>query len=238
MPGGRSSRARRGRCARARSTWTCRSRSASCWRSAMSVVQTLAHERDAYFDSALMLLMFLLAGRYLDQRMRRRTRDVAINLVGDHAPTGPKARTTMARRARRRSPRSAPATSCSRAPANGSPSTGRRGRAFGDRPEPGDRRDRAGLRRPGRAGLRRRRSTWPARLRIRVRRPPSGTFLDEVNGLLESAVEQRSSYVRLADRAARLYAPVVHAGGARDVPRLACARAPAGSRRCSSRSRC
>ena len=46
----------------------------------MSVVQTLAHERVAYFDSALMLLMFLLAGRYLDQRMRRRTRDFAVNL--------------------------------------------------------------------------------------------------------------------------------------------------------------
>ena len=28
-----------------------------------------------------MLLLFLLAGRYLDQRMRRRTRDVATNLA-------------------------------------------------------------------------------------------------------------------------------------------------------------
>src|SRR5271169_5391216 len=46
----------------------------------MSMLQTFAHERVAYFDSALMLLMFLLAGRYLDQRMRRRTRDFAINL--------------------------------------------------------------------------------------------------------------------------------------------------------------
>ncbi len=46
----------------------------------MSVLQTLAHERVAYFDSALMLLMFLLVGRYLDQRMRRRTRDFAVNL--------------------------------------------------------------------------------------------------------------------------------------------------------------
>ena len=46
----------------------------------MSMLQTLAHERVAYFDSALMLLMFLLAGRYLDQRMRRRTRDFAVNL--------------------------------------------------------------------------------------------------------------------------------------------------------------
>src|SRR5208283_406328 len=48
-------------------------------------------------------------------------------------------------------------------------------------------------------------------LRVRVRSAASGTFLDEVNALLARAVEQRSSYVRLADRAARLYVPLVHA---------------------------
>jgi hypothetical protein len=37
-----------------------------------------------------------------------------------------------------------------------------------------------------------------------------GTLLDEVNHLLARAVAQRSRWVRLADRAARLYAPVVH----------------------------
>ncbi len=43
-----------------------------------------------------------------------------------------------------------------------------------------------------------------------MRRAAGGTFLDEVNSLLAAAVEQRSSYVRLADRAAQLYVPVVH----------------------------
>jgi Cu2+-exporting ATPase len=47
-------------------------------------------------------------------------------------------------------------------------------------------------------------------LRIRVDKAASGTLLDEVNHLLARAVEQRSRWVRLADRAARLYAPVVH----------------------------
>jgi Cu2+-exporting ATPase len=37
------------------------------------------------------------------------------------------------------------------------------------------------------------------------------TLLDEVSRMLARAVEARSSYVRLADRAARLYAPLVHA---------------------------
>ena len=49
-------------------------------RSGMSVLQTLTHQRVAYFDSAVMLVTFLLAGRVLDSRMRRRTRDFAINL--------------------------------------------------------------------------------------------------------------------------------------------------------------
>ena len=47
-------------------------------------------------------------------------------------------------------------------------------------------------------------------LRVRVRSAATGTLLDEVNALLERAIEQRSSYVKLADRAARLYAPLVH----------------------------
>ena len=47
-------------------------------------------------------------------------------------------------------------------------------------------------------------------LRIRVSKAAEGTLLDEVNKLLERAIEQRSSYVKLADRASRLYTPVVH----------------------------
>ena len=47
----------------------------------MSVVQTIEHYPHAFFESGVMLLMFLLAGRVLDQRMRRRTRDFATNLT-------------------------------------------------------------------------------------------------------------------------------------------------------------
>jgi len=48
-------------------------------------------------------------------------------------------------------------------------------------------------------------------LRIRVAAAAKGTLLDEVTRLLDSAVQARSHYVRLAERAARLYAPLVHA---------------------------
>ena len=36
---------------------------------AMSVVETIHHAEHAYFDAALMLITFLVAGRYLDQSM-------------------------------------------------------------------------------------------------------------------------------------------------------------------------
>ncbi len=45
-----------------------------------SVFASGLHTR-AYFDSAPMLLTFLLAGRTLDQRMRRKTREVAASLA-------------------------------------------------------------------------------------------------------------------------------------------------------------
>lgn len=47
----------------------------------MSVYETLNHARNAYFDSGVMLLFFLLCGRCLDQAMRRKTRAVAGNLA-------------------------------------------------------------------------------------------------------------------------------------------------------------
>jgi Cu2+-exporting ATPase len=47
-------------------------------------------------------------------------------------------------------------------------------------------------------------------LRVRVTAATEGTLLDEVNRLLEAAAQAKSRYMRLADRAARAYAPVVH----------------------------
>src|SRR6516225_1657530 len=56
----------------------------------MSVVETVNHAEHAYFDAAIMLLTFLLVGRYLDQSMRRRTRAVAGNLAALKAETATK----------------------------------------------------------------------------------------------------------------------------------------------------
>jgi Cu2+-exporting ATPase len=48
-------------------------------------------------------------------------------------------------------------------------------------------------------------------LRVRVSAAAEGTLLSEITRLLDNAVQARSRYMQLADRASRLYAPVVHA---------------------------
>ena len=53
----------------------------------MSLVETIQHAEHAYFDSAVMLIFFLLCGRYLDQAMRGKTRAVAGNLAALKAET-------------------------------------------------------------------------------------------------------------------------------------------------------
>jgi Cu2+-exporting ATPase len=46
---------------------------------------------------------------------------------------------------------------------------------------------------------------------VRVAAASEATLLSEITRLLDNALRARSRYMRLADRASRLYAPVVHA---------------------------
>ena len=176
---------------------------------ALSVAQTLQHAPDAYFDSAVMLLLFLLAGRYLDQRMRRRTRDVATNLAAIKAE---KAVKLFEGGEAREVPIAAVAVgdlvlvrAGERVAVDGIVEDGRsevdQSLVTGET---------AAI--PVAVGAQVYAGTMnlSGALRVRVSNASTGTLLDEVNSLLEKAIEQRSSYVKLADRAARLYAPVVH----------------------------
>ena len=47
----------------------------------VSIWQMLNHGHDVYFDSAISLLFFLLIGRYLDFRARRKARSAASDLL-------------------------------------------------------------------------------------------------------------------------------------------------------------
>ena len=176
----------------------------------MSLVETASHADHAYFDAAIMLIAFLLAGRYLDQNMRRRTRAFAGNLAALKAETATKffgddeVRTVPVAAIRpgdivllRPGERSA---------VDGNVVSGRseidQSLITGEtKPETAV----AGS--AVYAGTLVRSGT----LRVRVAAAAEETLLAEISRLLENALQSRSHYLRLAERAARLYAPVVHA---------------------------
>ncbi|KRE14426.1 nitrogen fixation protein FixI [Bosea sp. Root483D1] len=175
----------------------------------MSVAETWNHGRHAYFDGVVMLLFFLLIGRYLDQLMRRRTRDLAGNLAALKAETA------------------------TRLAADGGATVMPIAAIVpGDLVlvRPGERVSVDGIVETGRSELDQSLVTGETApveigfgqrvhagtlnltgaLTVRVEAAGQGTLLDEIDRLMDQAVGNRSRYVRLSDRAARLYAPVVH----------------------------
>jgi len=176
----------------------------------MSVVETIHHAEHAYFDAALMLITFLVAGRYLDQSMRRRTRAVAGNLAALKAETATKF---------------VGADEISEVPIAAVQAgdivllrPGERSAVDGSVIEGQSKIDQSlitGETLPVKAGpgtaVYAGTLNLSGALRVRVSAASEGTLLAEISRLLDNAVQARSRYVQLADRAARLYAPVVHA---------------------------
>ncbi len=175
-----------------------------------SVVETFHHAEHAYFDAALMLITFLVTGRYLDQSMRRRTRAVAGNLAALKAETATKF---------------VGADEICEVPIAAVKvgdivllRPGERSAVDGAVIEGQSRIDQSlitGETLPAKAGpgtaVYAGTLNLSGALRVRVSAAAEGTLLAEIARLLENAVQSRSRYVRLADRASRLYAPVVHA---------------------------
>lgn len=175
----------------------------------MSLVETINHAEHAYFDAAIMLLTFLLAGRFLDQKMRQRTRAVAGNLAALKAETATK---FIGNDEIREVPIAAvgagdivllrPGERCA---VDGTVIEGRseidQSLITGEtRHIPAERGTQVYAGTLNMSGT----------LRVRVDAAAEGTLLAEIQRLLENALQARSRYVRLADRASRLYAPVVH----------------------------
>jgi Cu2+-exporting ATPase len=176
----------------------------------MSLFETAMHAEHAYFDAAIMLIAFLLAGRYLDQNMRRRTRAFAGNLAAlkaematkfvseDEIRTVPVAAIRpgdiVLLRAGERSAVDGTVVS-GRSEIDQSLITGETLPAT------------AVVGSAVYAGT----LVHSGALRVRVSAASEGTLLAEISRLLENAVQSRSRYLRLAERASRLYAPLVHA---------------------------
>ena len=176
----------------------------------MSLVETVNHAEHAYFDAAIMLLTFLLVGRYLDQSMRRRTRAVAGNLAALKAETATKfvgggeiAEVPVAAIDSGDIVLLRPGERCAvdgivvdgRSEIDQSLITGETTYAAA----------KAG------AAVYAGSLNISGTLRVRVSAASESTLLSEITRLLDNALQARSRYVRLADRASRLYAPVVHA---------------------------
>ena len=184
-----------------------------CLALGMSLVETIGHAEHAYFDSAVMLLFFLLCGRYLDHAMRRKTRAVAGNLAALKAETAhridhngeivsvPSAALAAGDRLLIRPGE--------RVPADGVVLTG--ASEIDESLVTGETERRAVV--PG-AVLYAGSTNFSGALTLRVTAAGTGRLIDEVERLLDKAVAARSRYLRLADRAARLYAPMVHATAA------------------------
>jgi P-type Cu2+ transporter len=177
---------------------------------AMSVAETIQHAEHAYFDAALMLLAFLLAGRYLDQSMRRKTRAVAGNLAALKAETATKFVDGGAI--------SVVPIAAVQAGDIVLLRPGERSAVDGAVIEGQSKIDQSlitGETSPVNAGpgaaVYAGTLNLSGALRVRVAAASEGTLLAEIGRLLDNAVQARSRYVQLADRASRLYAPVVHA---------------------------
>jgi P-type Cu2+ transporter len=177
---------------------------------AMSLFETANHADHAYFDAAIMLIAFLLAGRYLDQNMRRRTRAFAGNLAALKAETATKFidddEICTVPVAAIRPGDIVLLRPGERSAVDGSVVSGRSeidqslitGETLPTTAVVGSAVYAGTLVRSG-------------ALRVRVSAASEGTLLSEISRLLENAVQSRSRYLRLAERASRLYAPVVHA---------------------------
>ena len=175
----------------------------------MSVVETARGGEHAYFDSALMLLFFLLLGRALDAAVRRKTRGVAANLASLRATSA-----TLMRPGGGLTETPASALKAGdriyvragdRLPADGRVALG--ASDIDDSLITGETKGRAVA--PGAtvyAGA----INLSAALEVEVSAAGSGTLLDEIERLLDNATRAKSRYVRFADRVSRFYAPVVH----------------------------
>jgi len=174
----------------------------------MSLVETANHAKHAYFDSAIMLLFFLLVGRALDHAMRRKTRAVAGNLAalkGQSAHRFAGGELTSVPVAALQGGDRILVKPGERVPADGTilggnseideslitGETVRRKVASGATVYAGS-------------------VNYSGALTLKVAVAGGASLIDEIEKLLEKAASAKSRAMRLADRASRIYAPVVH----------------------------
>ncbi len=175
----------------------------------ISIAESMSGGKAAYFDAAVTLLFFLLIGRYLDHMMRQRARG-AVTRLSRMIPSGATLVLPDGTLSYRPLGDIGPGDEIvvaagERVPLDGKVKEGTsdldRSLVTGEsEPTPA---------RPGldvEAGI----LNLSAPLRIGVTRVATESFIAEIMQMMEAAEQGKSRYVRIADRAARIYAPVVH----------------------------
>lgn len=175
---------------------------------AMSLFQLYTHAEDTYFDSAVMLMFFLLVGRYMDFQARTRARGAAgdlLAMMGGVATVADGDDVRVVPVSALREGMTAYVAMGERIPADGVVTGGRSdvdfslvtGESLPQAVMEGAKVTSGAL-------------NISAPLTVRIDRKADDSFLADVVRLMEKAEQGQSRYVRLADRVARLYAPVVH----------------------------
>ncbi|WP_271078503.1 heavy metal translocating P-type ATPase [Aurantiacibacter sp. MUD61] len=176
---------------------------------ALSMYETVAGGGHAYFESAVMLLFFLLAGRALDAAMRTRTRagiGALLSRMGRSAMVIAADGSFKTVASQELKPGMTMAVAAGEALAadgvveQGASAVDNAMLTGESTPE------RVAADSPVYAGA----VNLSAPLRVRVTAAASNTLLAEIARLMDEAGQSRSRYVRIADRASRLYAPAVH----------------------------
>jgi P-type Cu2+ transporter len=176
---------------------------------AMSLFETVRGGEHAYFDSAVMLLFFLLVGRYLDRRARGRARSAAERLLSLHTS----AVTLLDALGRQRSVPLSEIAPGMVVLVSAGERIGVDGRVLSGTSEvdtsliTGETLPRAVC---GGASVFAGTLNLGAPIRIEVTATGEGTLLAEIVRLMELAEQRRARFVVLADRVARVYAPAVH----------------------------
>lgn len=176
---------------------------------AVSLFETIRQGEHAYFDSAIMLLFFLLIGRYLDSRARGAARSAVERLMA--LRTGavmlllPDGHTRRVRPESLEAGQTVLVAAGERIAVDGAVRAGMSeidASAITGETVPV----------PGRPGSRVFAGTvnLAAPLEVTVRAVGEGTLLAEIVKLMELAEQKRGRFVALADRIAQAYAPLVH----------------------------
>ncbi|MEC8664080.1 MAG: heavy metal translocating P-type ATPase [Pseudomonadota bacterium] len=174
----------------------------------MSLLGTLHGSEHVYFDSAIMLIFFLLIGRYLDFRARKTARSTATDLLGtlsgfaNVVDGGKLRRVPVKELTEGMIVRLAAGDKC---PIDGVITKGQSeidtslitGESVPRHAQDGDH-IYAGAVNLG------------AALDIKVMKTAGDSLLADIIKLMEQAEQGQAQYVRVADRAAKLYTPVVH----------------------------